>query len=80
MLMFSKRSSRTIAVYKNALRLPLLFLLNLDIDVPLMFHFMRGLWGLITPPKIVRMPAWDLNLLAWFQSKEFWPPTECNFQ
>ena len=64
------RAYRTLAVYKNALRLPLLFKLGINIDTPLVYHYMRGLWAIIVPSvKTDRMPKWDFNqLLLWWAS------------
>ena len=57
------RAYSTIAVYKNALRLPLLYGLNVDVDAPLVMEFMRGVFGFKPKPKSSRLPKWDLNLL-----------------
>ena len=74
------RAYKTLAVYKNALRLPLLFKLGLNIDTPLVYHYMKGLWAIIPPLAPSRMPKWDLNcLLIWLSSSEFFPPDKCNF-
>ena len=75
------RAYKTLAVYKNALRLPLLFKLGIDIDTPLVYQYMRGLWSFLVPPvKPDRMPRWDINqLLIWLASSEFYPPESCNF-
>ena len=74
------RAYSTIAVYKNALRLPLLYGLEVDMDTPLMSEFMRGVFGFKPKPKSSRLPKWDLNLLLeWFTSEEFWPPESCRW-
>ena len=74
------RAYSTIAVYKNALRLPLLYGLEVDVDTPLMSEFMRGVFGFKPKPKSSRLPKWDLNLLLeWFTSEEFWPPESCRW-
>ena len=74
------RAYKTLAVYKNALRLPLLFKLGLNIDTPLVYHYMKGLWAIIPPLAPSRMPKWNLNcLLIWLSSSEFYPPDKCNF-
>ena len=74
------RAYKTLAVYKNALRLPFIFKLGLNIDSPLVFHYMKGLWAIIPPLAPSRMPKWDLNcLLIWLSTSEFYPPDKCNF-
>ena len=71
---------KTIAVYKNALRLPLLFSLGLNLDCPLVIHYMLGLHAIKPPPSHGFMPPWDLSdLLLFLQSNEFYPLESCSF-
>ena len=71
---------KTIAVYKNALRLPLLFGLGMNLDCPLVTHYMLGLHAIKPPPSHGFMPPWDLSdLLLFLQSREFFPLETCSF-
>lgn len=71
---------KTLAVYKNALRLPLLFSLGLNLDCPLVVHYMLGLHAIKPPPSQRVMPPWDLSdLLLFLQSGEFHPLETCSF-
>ena len=47
---------KTLAVYKNALRLPLLFSLGLNLDFALVVHYMLGLHAIKPPPSHGFMP------------------------
>ena len=74
------RAYRTLFVYKNALRLPLLFKLGLNLDAPILNLYMKGLFNEIPPSVEDRMPEWDVNqVLRWLLSKEFCPPEEASF-
>ena len=74
------RAYRTLFVYKNALRLPLLFKLGLNLDAPILNLYMKGLFNEIPPSVDDRMPEWDVNqVLRWLLSKEFCPPEEASF-
>ena len=74
------RSHSTLFVYKNALRLPLLFKLGLNLDSPMLDLFMRGLFYEVPPSQDDRMPEWDVNqVLSWLTSKEFCPPEKASF-
>ena len=75
-----ERAYRTLFVYKNALRLPLLFKLGLNLDAPILNLYMKGLFNEVPPSLDDRMPEWDVNLvLRWLLSKEFCPPEEASF-
>ena len=74
------KAFRTLFVYKNALRLPLLFKLGLNIDAPILDMFMRGMFNEVPPDKDDRMPKWDVNIvLKFLLSKEFCPPEKASF-
>ena len=68
------REYRTLASYKSALRHPLLFAKDIEINQEVMNLFMRGIFNL-KPPKIAKeMPVWSLTvLLEFLVSKEFEP-------
>ena len=74
------RAYKTLAVYKNALRLPLLFKLGLNMESQMIKSFMRGMFRMIPPSLDDRMPEWDVNIvLKWLLSKEFCPPEKAPF-
>ena len=74
------RAYKTLAVYKNALRLPLLFKLGLNMESQLIKSYMRGMFRTIPPSVDDRMPEWDVNIvLKWLLSKEFCPPEKAKF-
>ena len=74
------RAYKTLAVYKNALRLPLLFKLGLNMESQLIKLYMRGLFNVVPPSLDDRMPEWDVNIvLRWLLSKEFCPPERASF-
>ena len=67
-------------MYKNALRLPLLFSLGLNLDCALVVHYMLGLHAIKPPPSHGFMPPWDLSdLLLFLQSNVFHPLEDCSF-
>ena len=71
---FRNFAYKTLAVYKCALRLPLLFCLGLNLDCELVRYYMRGLFDLNPPPTHGFMPSWDLSdLLLFLRSDEFFP-------
>ena len=70
---FHNFAYKTLAVYKCALRLPLLFCLGLNLDCELVTYFMRGLFDLNPPPTHGFMPSWDLSDLLYLRSDEFFP-------
>ena len=71
---FRNFAYKTLAVYKCALRLPLLFCLGLNLDSELVRYYMRGLFDLNPPPTHGFMPSWDLSdLLLFLRSDEFFP-------
>ena len=75
-----KRAFKTLFVYKNALKLPLLFKLGLNLDAPILNLFMKGLFYEIPPSVEDRMPEGDvIQVLKWLCSKEFCPPEKANF-
>ena len=74
------RAFKTLFVYKNALRLPLLFKLGLNLDSPILDLYMKGLFNVVPPSVEDRMPLWDVNqVLRWLTSKEFCPPEKARF-
>ena len=67
-------------IYKNALWLPLLFKLGLNLDAPVLNLYMKGLFNEVPPPVEDRMPECDVNqVLKWLLSKEFCPPETASF-
>ena len=71
---FHSFAYKTLAVYKCALRLPLLFCLGINLDCELVRYYMRGLFDLNPPPSHGFMPSWDLSdLLIFLRSDEFFP-------
>ena len=60
----------------------MLFKLGIDIDTPMVYHYMRGLGAFLVPPVSPdRKPKWDINqLLIWLASSEFYPPDKCSLQ
>ena len=60
------RAYKTLAVYKNALRLPLLFKLGLNMESHLIRSFMRGMFNTIPPSLDDKMPKWDVNIVLRF--------------
>ena len=73
------RAFKTLFVYKNALRLPLLFKLGLNLDSPILTIYMKGLFNEVPPSVEDRMPRWDVNkVLRWLTSKEFCPPEKAS--
>ena len=74
------RAYKTLAVYKNALRLPLLFKLGLNMETPLLRMYMRGMFNVVPPSLDDRMPKWDVNVvLKFLLSKDFCPPESATF-
>ena len=74
------RAFKTLFVYKNALRLPLLFKLGINLDSPILTIYMKGLFNEVPPSVEDRMPRWDVNkVLRWLTSKEFCPPEKASF-
>ena len=69
-----EREYRTLAAYKCALRHPLLWACDVDLEGVLLEYFMRGLFN-YRPPQIAKqMPVWSLNqLLSFLKSSEFEP-------
>ena len=75
-----KRAYKTLAVYKNALRLPLLFTLGLNMESQLIKSYMKGLFNKIPPSKDDRMPIWDINVVLRFLLTDiFCPPESASF-
>ena len=75
-----KRAFKTLFVYKNTLKLPLLCKLGLNLDAPILKLFMKGLFYEIPPSVEDIMPEWVVNqVLKWLCSKEFCPPEKANF-
>ena len=67
-------------MYKNALRLPLLFKLGLNLEAHILKLFMRGMYNEVPPSLDIRMPKWDVNIvLKGLLSKEFCPPESDSF-
>ena len=60
------REYRTLAAYKSALRLPILYAANVEINCPTMDLYMRGAFNTNPPKKAKEMPLWSLNGLLTF--------------
>ena len=74
------RAYKTLAVYKNALRLPLLFTLGLNMESQLIKSYMKGMFNTIPPSKDDRMPIWDINVVLRFLLTDiFCPPESASF-
>ena len=68
------RDYRTIAAYKSALRHPLLFACDLDINSEESALFMRGVFQFRPPQRAAPMPSWSLNsVLSFLRSATFEP-------
>ena len=57
------RAYRTLSGYRSALRHPLLFGFQLDINTEASDLFLRGIFNYAPPAKAKSMPAWSLNML-----------------
>ena len=69
-----KREYRTLATYKCALRLPLLYALEVEIKCLTVELFMRGSFAFHPPLKAKQMPSWSLDgVLRYLQSEPFEP-------
>ena len=69
-----ERAYSTIAVYKNALADPLLFLMGISLKVRAIEKLLRGLYRLRPPPRDGRMPRWSLSVvLAFLRGPPFEP-------
>ena len=69
-----KRQYRTIAVYRCALKAPLLFRFGLDLDSKESESYMRGLFNFRPPRRRADMPAWSLSdLLGYLSTSKFEP-------
>ena len=71
-----EREYRTLGVYKCALRLPLLWACDLDIEGVLMQNYMRGVFNYRRPQKTKEMPRWSLNRLLEFLKGNLFEPLE----
>ena len=58
-----ERGYRTIAVYKCALRLPLLWACDLEFEGLIPTQLMRGIFNFNPPLKTKEMPRWSLDLV-----------------
>ena len=70
-----ERQYRTISVYKCALKLPLLWTCDVDIErFDIAAYFMRGVFNYNPPEKAREMPRWSLNhLLRYLSGTQFEP-------
>ena len=74
------REYRTIAVYKCALRHPILYACRLDIHEDISILFMRGVFNSRPPRRASPMPSWSLNgVLSFICSQEFEPLEDSSF-
>ena len=71
-----EREYRTLAVYKCALKLPLLWACDLDIETVITEYFMKGVFNFRPPQKTREMPRWSLNLLLSFLKSDYFEPLE----
>ena len=71
-----EREYRTLAVYKCALKHPLLWACDIDIDGVITEYFMRGVFNFRPPQKIREIPKWSLNLLLRFLKSDYFEPLE----
>ena len=70
------RKYRTLGVYKSALRHPLLFACDLDINDPYSDAFMRGAFKFNPPIRAKEMPSWSMNTLLKFLKTPVFEPLE----
>lgn len=76
-----RRAYRTIASYKCALQLPLLFHLKLDICVETTRRFLEGCYNDLPPSGDDRMPEWELDdLLRYLCTAKFEPLSNVPFK
>ena len=70
-----ERQYRTLSVYKCALKLPLLWTCDVDIEgLDITAYFMRGVFNFNPPEKAREMPRWSLNhLLRYLSGTQFEP-------
>ncbi|CAL4205625.1 unnamed protein product [Meganyctiphanes norvegica] len=69
-----KRKYRTLATYKSALRHPVLFSCNVEINCISFELFMRGLFNLAPPSRAKEKASWSLNdLLLFLLTSQFEP-------
>ena len=74
------RKYRTVSGYRCALRLPILWACDLDINCLTSDQFLRGLFNFSPPVKARPMPMWNINvLLDYLQSSRFEPLDEAPF-
>ena len=68
------RQYRTVSGYRCALRLPILWACEVDVNCPTSDHFLRGLFNFSPPLKTKPMPLWNINvLLDFLQTSRFEP-------
>merc|ERR1739842_115599 len=68
------RQYRTITAYKSALRLPILYAANVEINCLTVDLYMRGAYNTTPPLKAKEMPLWSLNgLLTFLDTARFEP-------
>merc|ERR1739838_304598 len=70
------REYRTLAAYKSALRLPILYAANVEINCLTMDLYMRGAYNTNPPKKAKEMPLWSLNGLLTFLDTDQFEPLE----
>ena len=75
------RKYRTLATYKCALRHPLLFACDLEINNPISELFMRGAFRFNPPVKAKEMHSWSLNsVLRFLRTPAFEPLEDISFK
>ena len=74
------RKYRTISGYRSALRHPLLFAFNVEVNCVVSDLFLRGVFNFLPPVKSRMMPRWSLNMLLQFLRCPLFEPLEtCSF-
>ena len=75
------RLYRTISGYRSALRHPLLFAFNIEVNCIASDLFLRGVFNYKPPLKSKSMPRWSLNMLLQFLRCPLFEPIEtCSFR
>ena len=71
-----EREYRTISVYKCALRLPLLWAIDLDFEGLIPTTLMKGIFNFNPPLKAKEMPKWSLDLVLNYLTGDMFEPLE----
>lgn len=74
------RQYRTVSGYRSALRHPLLFAFDIEVNCVASDLFLRGVFNYVPPMKAKAMPRWSLNTLLQFLRGPLFEPIEsCSF-